>query len=216
MFLLTALGLTACGGDSDKDAKKTTGDAAKENRDDATSPDFTDGGDAPDPSSDENDSDSSDEADFTDGGDAFETNYGPDIDLCETISAEDIQAIIPDADPMTASENSVNPSTNCQYTIKIGDDNFSMDAAVILINWAGDEVTYNGQKELQQDTFDDFTEISELDTAFHYNFGGSIMLLDGEDAWSVLRGVEIDNKASRTVTTEELIEIAKLVEERLG
>lgn len=136
----------------------------------------------------------------------------PEIDVCGAITADDIAGIVPDADPLTAAPNTAIPTPTCDYTIEIGDDSFSMPGAIVSVQWAGDQAYYDGQKDLQAA---DATEVAELDEAFAFNDGGTIMLTNDAGAWIVLRGVEIDKAASRQVTDEELVEVALLVQDRL-
>jgi hypothetical protein len=139
-----------------------------------------------------------------------------DVDVCEAIGAEDVQAILTEADPITAVTNEVIPTPTCDYQIAIGDDTFAMDAAVITIQLASeDPAYYTAQRDLQEDSFDDVTDVEGISEGFSYNNSGTILLTTDSGVWTVIRGVEVNKEATAQATAEEMAAIAALVEERL-
>lgn len=198
-LLVGTLLLAGCGSDSDdeasSDATETT--AATDTGSDTGSDTGTDGGDS-----------STDTTTMDDGM--------PDVDICEAIPAEDVQAIIPAAEPITAVVNDVIPVPTCDYRIAIGDDSFAMDAAIISIQFASeDPAYYTGQRDLQEDSFDDVTDVAGISEGFSYNNSGTILMTTDSGVWTVIRGVEVDAEASTLASAEEMAAIAALVEERL-
>jgi hypothetical protein len=188
-LLAATLLLAGCGGGSDDEAG------------DAGTPETT----AADSGTDMGTDSGTDTTEATDDG-------TPDADVCGTITAEDIAAIVPDADPLTATATTAIPTPTCDYTIEIGDDSFSMPGAIVSIQWAGDAAFYEAQKELQAAGA---TEVAELDEGFAFDEGGTILLTTDSGTWTVIQGVEIDKAATRQVTPEELVEVAVLVQDRL-
>jgi hypothetical protein len=193
--LVGALLLTGCGSDSDDDASTDTTETTA----------------APDTGSDSG-------TDGTDGStDTTAVDDGlADVDVCEAIGAEDVQAILTEADPITAVPNEAIPAPTCDYQIAIGDDTFAMDAAVISIQLASeDPAYYTAQRDLQEDSFDDVTDVEGISEGFSYNDSGTILMTTDAGVWTVIRGVEVNKEATAQATAEEMAAIAALVEERL-
>lgn len=194
-LLVGTLLLAGCGSDSDDEASSDATETTAAT--DTGSDTGTDGGDS-----------STDTTTMDDGM--------PDVDICEAIPAEDVQAIIPAAEPITAVVNDVIPVPTCDYRIAIGDDSFAMDAAIISIQFASeDPAYYTGQRDLQEDSFDDVTDVAGISEGFSYNNSGTILMTTDSGVWTVIRGVEVDAEASTLASAEEMAAIAALVEERL-
>lgn len=140
----------------------------------------------------------------------------PDVDVCSEIPAEDIQALIPAADPITATTNEVSPAPTCDYTIEIGEGATAMTGAIVQIQFSSaDPAYYTSQKELQTDSFDDVTDLAGVEEGFSFNGGGTILLTTDAGVWTVIRGIEVNKDATAQATPEEMEAIAELVEERL-
>lgn len=138
------------------------------------------------------------------------------VDVCDAIPAEDVQAIITEADPITAVPNDVIPAPTCDYQIAIGGEGFAMDAAIVSIQLASeDPAYYASQRDLQTDNFDDVTDVEGVSEGFSFNDGGTILLTTDTGVWTIVRGVEVNQEATATATPEEMAAIAALVEERL-
>ncbi len=150
-------------------------------------------------------------------GDTTETTIeqaADDVDVCAAIPADDVQAILTGADPITAVPNEVIPSS-CDYNIAIGDESMAMDGAVVQIQLASpDAAFYDAQLELQQGS-GTVTELDGVSQGFAFDEGGTILLTTEAGVWTVIRGVEIDRAATTQVTAEQLEAIAQLVDERL-
>lgn len=140
----------------------------------------------------------------------------PDVDICSAITAEDLQGLVPAADPITATPNEVIPAPTCDYTIQIGEGATAMDAAIVSIQLTStDPAYYASQEDLQRDQFDDVTPVDGVEEGFSYDDAGTIMMTTDAGVWLIERGVEVNKEATAQLSAEEMAAVAALVDERL-
>ncbi|MCU0311019.1 MAG: hypothetical protein MUE36_08755 [Acidimicrobiales bacterium] len=194
MSLATALAVavTACGGGSSNDTSDSAGQAVEAPASGAGSS-------------------AAGASESSDGSDGI-----PEVDVCKEIPAADVQAVITGADPITATPNDVVPVPNCDYTITIAGPTITMEPAIVSITYLGDRALFESTEPVRRGQYDDVSEVPELGQAIIYDQDGVLDLVVGDQAWSVLQGVEIDAATSRLVTGAELVAVGQLVEERLG
>jgi hypothetical protein len=134
-----------------------------------------------------------------------------EVDVCRLVPAADVRALLADAGPLTAiSRPELIKVPHCEY---VADG--AGQQTVIYLTYAGDEASYDIQRENAVRTWPDTADLPGFAKAYGYEANSTVELMVGSDSWRLIAMNDVPGDTTRPVTSDEMVALAALVEQRL-
>lgn len=135
-----------------------------------------------------------------------------EVDVCRLVPAADVRALLVDAGPLTAiSRPELIAVPHCEYVADVAGE----ETVVIYLTYAGDEASYDIQRENAVKTWPDTADLPGFAKAYGYEANSTVELMVGSDSWRLIAMNEVPGATPRPVTSDEMLALAALVEQRM-